>query len=63
MIEDDYPGRCPCYRKNSNPKLEHWFSKCYLLCEYRMKYFMDIEINYEKKFFFCNYQIFSNIKM
>jgi len=24
MIEEDYPERCPCcYRKNSNPRLEH----------------------------------------
>jgi len=43
MIEEDYPKRCPyCYRKNSNPRLEHWFSKCYLFSEFRMKFFMDI---------------------
>ena len=31
MIEENCPERCPCcYRKNSNPRLEHWFSKCYL---------------------------------
>ena len=48
MIEEDCPERCPCcYRKNSNPRLEHWFSKCYLFREFRMKYFKDIEILYE----------------
>ena len=34
MIEKDCPERCPCcYRKNSNPRLVHWFSKCYLFRE------------------------------
>ena len=33
--------------KNSNPQLEHWFSKCYLFREFRMKYFKNIEILYE----------------
>ena len=31
MIEEDCPERCPCcYRKSSNPRLKHWFSKYYL---------------------------------
>jgi len=34
--------------KNSNPWLEHWFSKSYLFHEFQMKYFMDIEIFYKK---------------
>ena len=33
--------------KNNNPQLEHWFSKCYLFREFRMKYFKNIEILYE----------------
>ena len=45
MIEEDCPERCPCcYRKNSNPRLEHWFSKCHLFREFRMKYFKVIDI-------------------
>jgi len=31
MIEEDCPERYPCcYRINSNPRLEYWFSKYYL---------------------------------
>ena len=49
MIEDDYQERCPCYyKKNSNPRLEHWFLKCYLFRKFRMKYFKDIEVLYEE---------------
>ncbi|KAG4102859.1 hypothetical protein H8356DRAFT_1359010 [Neocallimastix lanati (nom. inval.)] len=48
MIEDYRTKRCPCYRKNNNPLLEYWFSKCYLFGEFRMKYFKNIEILYEK---------------
>ena len=61
MIENDCPKRCPCcYRKNSNTRLEHWFSKCYLLREFRMKYFMDIEKLYEKLFVTRKYCPISN---
>jgi len=60
MIEEDCPERCPCYRKNSNPRLEHWFSKCYLFHEFRMKYFKDIEILYEKFFIISKYYPISN---
>ena len=61
MIENDCPERCPCcYRKNSNTRLEHWFSKCYLLREFRMKYFMDIEKLYEKLFVTRKYCPISN---
>jgi len=56
MIEEDCPERCPCcYRKNSNPPLEHWFSKCYLFLEFRMKYFKDIDILYEKFYIISKY--------
>jgi len=56
MIEEDCPERCPCcYRKNSNPRLEHWFSKCYLFREFQMKYFKDIEILYEKFYIISKY--------
>ena len=54
MIGDDGSERYPCcYRKNSNPRLEQWFSKFYFFHEFYMKYFMDIEILYEK--IFCNF--------
>jgi len=56
MIEEDCPERCPCcYRKNSNPPLEHWFSKCYLFLVFRMKYFKDIDILYEKFYIISKY--------
>jgi len=57
-IEDDCPEQCHCYcyrKKNSNPRLEHWFSKGYLFREFRdeneillriLKFFM------KKNFFF-----------
>jgi len=61
IIEEDCPERCPCcYRKNSNPRLEHWFSKCYLFCEFRMKYFKDIEILYEIFYIISKYCPISN---
>jgi len=61
MIEEDCPERCPCcYRKNSNPRLEHWFSKCYLFREFRMKYFKDIEILYEIFYIISKYCPISN---
>jgi len=61
MIEEDCPERCPCcYRKNSNPRLEHWFSKCYLFREFRMKYFKDIEIFYEIFYIISKYCPISN---
>ncbi|KAG4092974.1 hypothetical protein H8356DRAFT_1338097 [Neocallimastix lanati (nom. inval.)] len=54
--EDDCPDRCPCYiRENSNPRLEHWFFKCYLFHEFRMKYFMDIEKLYENFYVISKY--------
>jgi len=31
-----------CYRENCNPRLEHWFSNCYLFSEFQMKYYMNI---------------------
>ena len=56
MIEEDCPERCPCcYRKNSNPPLELWFSKCYLFLVFRMKYFKDIDILYEKFYIISKY--------
>jgi len=58
MIEDDRPERCPCY--DSNPRLEHWFSKCYLFHEFRMKYFKDIEILYEIFYIISKYCPVSN---
>jgi len=61
MIEDNYPERCfCCYRKNSNPRLKYWFSKCYLFREFRMKYFKDIEALYEKFFIISKYCPISN---
>jgi len=61
MIEDDCPERCPwCSRKNSNPRLDHWFSKCYLFGEFRKKYFNDIEFLYEKIFIISKYSPISN---
>jgi len=50
MIEDGYSERCSCcYWKNSYPRLEHyWFSKYYLFYEFLMKYFVKIDILYEK---------------
>ena len=64
MIEEDCLEWCLCcYRKNSNPRLEHWFSKCYLLREFRMKYFMDIEIFYEKFYIISKYYPISNINV
>jgi len=61
MIEDDSPECCLCcYRKNSNPWLDHWFSKCYFFREYRMKYFMNIELLYEKLFVISKYCSISN---
>jgi len=61
MIEDDCPERwlC-CYRKYSNPRFKHWSSKCYLFREFRMKYFKDIEILYEKFFKISKYCLISN---
>ena len=53
--------RCSCcYRKNSNLRLEHWFSKYYLFRKFRMKYFKDIEILYEKFFIISKYCPISN---
>jgi len=53
MIEEDCPERCLCcYRENSNPRLEHWFSKYHLFPEFQMKYFKDNEVFYEKIFFY-----------
>jgi len=51
-----------CYRrkKKGNPWLEYCFSKCYLFLEFRMKYFMDIEIPYEKLYRISNYCPISN---
>ena len=46
--------------KNSNPRLEHWFSKCYLFREFRKKYFKDIEILYEKFYIIFKYYPISN---
>ena len=61
IIEEDCPERCPyCYRKNSNPRLEHWFSKGYLFPEFRMKYFKNIEILYEIFFIISKYCPISN---
>jgi len=40
--------------------LEHWFSKCYLFREFRMKYFKDIEILYEKYIIISKYCQVSN---
>jgi len=61
MIEENCPERCSCcYRKNSNPRLEHWFSKCYLFREFRMKYFKDIEILYEIFYIISKYCPISN---
>jgi hypothetical protein len=62
MIEEDCPERCPCcYRKNSNPLLEHWFFKCYLFREFRMKFFKDIEILYEIFYIISKYcQIYNS---
>jgi len=61
MIEEDCPERCPCcYRINSNPRLEYWFSKCYLFLEFRMKYFKDIEILYEIFYIISKYCPISN---
>ena len=38
MIEKDCPESCLCcYRKKSNLRLEHWFSKYYLFSEFRKK--------------------------
>jgi len=60
MIEEDCPERCP-YRINGNPRLEHWFSKCYLFFrEFRMKYFKDIEILYEIFYIISKYCPISN---
>jgi len=39
---------------------DHWFSKCYLFREFRMKYFKDIEILYEKFYFISKYFPISN---
>ena len=42
-----------CYRENSHPPLEHWFSKMlFFFRDFRMTYFMNIEVLYEKIFFF-----------
>ena len=62
MIEEDCPERCPCccYRKNSNPRLEHRFSKCYIFHEFRMKYFKYIEILYEVFYIISKYCQISN---
>ena len=61
MIEEDCPERCPCcHRKSSNSRLNHWFSKCYLFREFRMKYFMDIEIIYEIFYIISKYCPISN---
>jgi len=61
MFENDCPERCPCcYKENSNPRLEHWFSKCYLFREFRMKYFMDIDILHDKLFSISKYCPISN---
>jgi len=61
MIEKDCPERCSCcYRKNCNPRLEYWFSKYYLFREFRMKYFKDIEILYEKFYIISKYCPISN---
>ena len=46
--------------KNGNPRLEHWFSKCYLFREFRKKYFKDIEILYEKFYIISKYCPISN---
>jgi len=55
----DCPERCPyCYRKYSDLEILDWnigFLKCYLFREFRMKYFKDIEIPYEKKNFLYNF--------
>ena len=61
MIEEDCPERCPCcYRKNGNPRLEHWFSKCYLFRVFRIKYFKDIDILYKKFYIISKYCSISN---
>jgi hypothetical protein len=44
-----------CYRKNSNLRLEYWFPKCHLFREFRMQYFKDFEIFYEKIFAISKY--------
>jgi len=48
-------GALVVIEKNSNLRLKHWFSKCYLFCEFRMKYFKDIEILYEKFYIISKY--------
>ena len=61
MIEEECPERCPCcYRIYSNPRLEHWFSKCYFFNVLRMKYFKDIDILYEKFYIISKYRPISN---
>jgi len=61
MIKEDCLERCPCcYRKNSNPRLEHWYFKYYLFREFRMKYFKDIEILYEIFYIISKYCSLSN---
>ena len=60
MIEDNY--LC-CYREYSNTRLEHWFSKCYLFREFRIKYSMDMEKLYEKLFIISKYCPKSNINV
>ena len=40
--------------------MDYWFSKCYLFGEFRMKYFKDIEILYEKFYFISKYCPISN---
>ena len=47
-------------RKNSNPRMEDWFSKCYLFGEFRMKYFNDIKVLYENIFLIFKYCPISN---
>ena len=53
MIEEDYPERCPCcYRKKI--VILDWnigFLNVIFSVEFRMKYFKDIEVLYEKIFF------------
>ncbi|KAG4102570.1 hypothetical protein H8356DRAFT_1324470 [Neocallimastix lanati (nom. inval.)] len=52
MIEED----CP----ESNPRLKHWLSKCYLFRVFRMKYFKDVDILYEKFYIISKYYPTSN---
>ena len=40
--------------------MEQWLSKCYLFPEFRMKYFMDIELLYEKFYIISKYCPISN---